>query len=554
MAEASAPSRAEFETLKDEVSALRDALREQKEEMTSARPAPPAASQDAELKVLIGCYAEEIHGYANMVEESMAPLVASLNKLETRLAALHQKLPAVARRARPTPSYDYEDQPTNQQVVRRGRAALAPSAVCTTGAANPQPPGSLGKVLQSQIAEYPAVMDLQPAAAADAMPPRVALRQVAEATEPVEEAVVAAAVDEAEAAGIAAAEAAKVAASAAAAAAAAEAVAAAAAAAAPLPAFPGLSASEEEEGRRFRVLQPHALAREEEEGRRASRTPRTSPPARTSPLGEARQRTSPPRTPRDSAFPTRDAQPFSLPAAPGLSPVPPSRSPLGGMPLWESAADRSPPGRAGTSPGRGRGSFGELPQAGAAELAGTLPGTPSQGAPVHASVYSGQVGSATQPAACAGASHPRQGASPRTALLYPAPGRQICVQRRPQTTQPGSRASMAPPLLQAGNGAVRTLSPTARPVTSSGGRVAPPGAAGNAGAWLPLAPSVAESQDRLADFLGGKAALISPRRGVAGAGSTTAAGSHLPPRPAGGGSGRPRCAGSTGAVTNSAGY
>ena len=302
------------------------------------------------------------------------------------------------------------------------------------------------------------------------------------------------------------------------------------------------------------MLQPHALAREEEEGRRASRTPRTSPPARTSPLGEARQRTSPPRTPRDSAFPTRDAQPFSLPAAPGLSPVPPSRSPLGGMPLWESAADRSPPGRAGTSPGRGRGSFGELPQAGAAELAGTLPGTPSQGAPVHASVYSGQVGSATQPAACAGASHPRQGASPRTALLYPAPGRQICVQRRPQTTQPGSRASMAPPLLQAGNGAVRTLSPTARPVTSSGGRVAPPGAAGNAGAWLPLAPSVAESQDRLADFLGGKAALISPRRGVAGAGSTTAAGSHLPPRPAGGGSGRPRCAGSTGAVTNSAGY
>ena len=534
MAEASAPapapSRAEFETLKDEVSALRDQLREQKEEMTSARPAPPrsgAASQDAEFKVLIGCYAEEIHGYANMVEASMAPLVASLSKLETRMAALHQKLPAVARRARPAPSYDYEDAPTNQQVVRRGRAALAPSAVSGHGVAAPQPPGSLGKVLQSQIVEYPAVVETCLAAAA--MPPRqAALRQVAEATEPAE-VVVAAAVDEAAAAGIAAAEAAKVAAAPVPAPAPAPAP-VAAAAAAPLPAFPALSPSEEEEGRRFRVLQPHALAREEEEGRRASRTPRTSPPARTSP-----QRTSPPRTPRDSAFPTRDSQPFSLPAAPGLSPVPPSRSPLGGMPLWESA-----PSQRCASPGR--------------DGAADLPGTPSQGAPVHASVYSGQVGAAAQPAACAGASHPRQGASPRTALLYPAPGRQICVQRRPQTTQPGSRAAMAPPLLQAGNGAARTLSPTARPVTSSGGRVAPPGAASNSGAWLPLAPSVAESQDRLADFLGGKAALISPRRGVAGAGSTTAAGSHLPPRPAGGSSGRPRCAGTTGALTNITGY
>jgi hypothetical protein len=543
MAEASAPSRAEFETLKDEVAALRDQLREQKEEMTSARPAPPrsgAVSQDTELKVLIGCYAEEIHGYANTVEASMAPLVASLNKLETRLAALHQKLPAVARRARPAPLYDYEDAPTNQVVVRRGRAALAPSAVCTTGLAAPQPPGSLGKVLQSQIVEYPVVVETCLAAAA-AMPPRqAALRQVAEATEPAE-AMVAVAVDEAAAAGIAVAEAAKVAAAAAATAAAAAAAAPVAAApvaevaAAPLPTFPALSPSEEEEGRRFRVLQPHALAREEEEDRRASRTPRTSPPARTSP-----QRTSPPRTPRDSAFPTRDSQPFSLPAAPGLSPVPPSRSPLGGMPLWESA-----PGHKCSSAARG----------GAAGGTADLPGTPSLGAPVHASVYSGQVGAATQPAACAGGSHPRGGAISRTALLYPAPGRQICVQRRPQTTQPGSRAAMAPPQLQAGNGAVRTLSPTARPVTSSGGRVAPPGAASNAGAWLPLplAPSVAESQDRLADFLGGKAALISPRRGVAGAGSTTAAGSHLPPRPTHS-SGRPRCAGSTGAVTNIAGY
>ena len=43
-------------------------------------------------------------------------------------------------------------------------------------------------------------------------------------------------------------------------------------------------------------------------------------------------------------------------ARPALScsPVPPSRSPLGGTPLWESAPDRSPPGRgSSTSPGRG---------------------------------------------------------------------------------------------------------------------------------------------------------------------------------------------------------
>ena len=72
-----------------------------------------------------------------------------------------------------------------------------------------------------------------------------------------------------------------------------------------------------------------------------------------------------------------------------------------------------------------------------------------------------------------------------------------------------------------------------------------------AGAWLPLASSVTDNQERLGDFLGGKAALLSPRRGLAGAGTTTAAGSHLPPRPAGG---RQRCAGSTGVVTNIAGY
>ena len=47
MAEASAPSRAEFETLKQEVSVLRDQLREQKE---AARLAPPAAQA-----TVLGC-------------------------------------------------------------------------------------------------------------------------------------------------------------------------------------------------------------------------------------------------------------------------------------------------------------------------------------------------------------------------------------------------------------------------------------------------------------------------------------------------------------------
>ena len=496
---------------------LRDQLREQKE---AARLAPPGSgaawSQDADLKVLIGCYAEEIHGYANMVEASMAPLVASLNKLETRMAALHEKLPAAKRRPRPAPVYDYEDAPTNQPVVRRGRAALAPSAV-TPGAAPPHPPESLGKVLQSQIAEHPAV------ALVDALPRPAAPRQVAEAREPtIKVEVTTSPVPAPEPASAAEPEPKPAPEPAPAPAPAPEPAAAApvAAAAAPLPAFPGLTPGEEETGRRFRVLQPHALAREEEESRRASRTARTSPPRTSPPARSSPPRRSPPGTPRDSAYPTRDA--------PLLAPVPPGRSPLGGTPLWEAVPSHSclSPGREGTA---------------------DPPGSPSQGAAVHASVYSGQVGAATQPAACAGASQPRVGASPRTALLYPAPGRQICVQRRPHTSQPGSRAT---PMLQAGNGAAPALSPT-RPVTSSGGRVAPPGAGSSSGAWLPLASAVTDNQERLGDFLGGKAALLSPRRGLAGAGTTTAAGSHLPPRPAGG---RQRCAGSTGVVTNIAGY
>ena len=403
--EPSVPTRAEFDTLKDEVSALRDQLREQKEEMTSARPAPfaPPESQDQELKVLIACYAQEIHGYANMVEGAMTPLVASLNKLETRMALLQKKLPAAggARSARPAT--------TSQQAVRRGRAALVPSVAQPA----PQPPESLGKVMQAQIAGHAAV---ESTAAADATSLEIdkymhetggRVRQGGEATDPAE--VVD---DDAEAALVAAAEATK--------AAAAEAAAATA-------------DYDDVEGRRFRVLQPHA--REEEEGRRA-------------------------RTPRR--------------ASPPFAPVPPSRSPLGGAPLWEIAPDRSPPGRAGAgaSPGRGRGAVGELSQPGEeasspnpARRHGAADADASSGAPVLASVYSGQVGtsaqpmSTSQPGASAGTSHIKTSHTQRTALLYPAPGRQIHreVRHRPHTSQ-AERGSRAPPQLQAGSGAVRHTS------------------------------------------------------------------------------------------------
>ena len=107
-------------------------------------------------------------------------------------------------------------------------------------------------------------------------------------------------------------------------------------------------------------------------------------------------------------------------------------------------------------------------------------------------------------------------ASPRVALLHPAPGRQICVpQRRPQTTQPSSRAPpLPPPNHGAAAGTVRAALHPARPVSSG------------CCSWVGSTPvHVLESQERLDAFMAGKQAPLSPRKATAGPASPTKRGS-----------------------------
>ena len=113
-------------------------------------------------------------------------------------------------------------------------------------------------------------------------------------------------------------------------------------------------------------------------------------------------------------------------------------------------------------------------------------------------------------------------ASPRVPVLYPPPGRQICVSRRPQTTQPGSRVGLLQPpprselvekgLIMHASGALGARGGYSgglgsRPVSREYG-----GAAGGGG--LPAGCAYVpphDGKEQLHAFLGGKAASLSPR-------------------------------------------
>ena len=107
--------------------------------------------------------------------------------------------------------------------------------------------------------------------------------------------------------------------------------------------------------------------------------------------------------------------------------------------------------------------------------------------------------------------HPEDGtALPRTRPVDPQSGAAQASHVLGREGQQG-----AAPAAGRQRGGATHISPTARPVTSGGAaspRIALPAPPGHSGAWLPVAPSVVESQDRLDAFLGGKAALLSPRR------------------------------------------
>lgn len=113
-------------------------------------------------------------------------------------------------------------------------------------------------------------------------------------------------------------------------------------------------------------------------------------------------------------------------------------------------------------------------------------------------------------------------ASPRVPVLYPPPGRQICVSRRPQTTQPGNRVGLLQPpprselvekgMIMHASGALGARggghgARESRPVSREYGGA---GGGGAAAAGCAYAPPY-DSKERLHAFLGGKAASLSPR-------------------------------------------